>query len=420
MGFKLFLAFIIATAASHAYAQLLSRQPILNQMTGNCYTHSGTDILTGVYLKKTSGREVVQPHPLLLGGIISAHTGRANISSGVACNFFNTAKNTRGEVCSVQAFSRFIARAPGMTTDKMAKSIDKLDIALNTLQDLFEKRSWNNTEKRKARESSGDIISAICSLGGVINLDNPKFTELIDDARAVINTLENRRPATLRSMALDSISGFTRMVASGFGPYLFRRAQESIEFNQNRSSSINSLLNESYQDMNKRCVAYARTNNLPRVPSNFFSTSARFNCVDELFQTPLQNRRQMQPRLDFIARQVNAGYATPISMCGSAFSGSSSNRSDYRRSNGTCTHDDGHAVTVTGVVIRNGKKMFQIRNSWGTDACKSVTSGRRACGGASGCPGPAELDCKDGVYFMSEGYLSKVMYRYGRLTISRQ
>lgn len=419
--FSLFLS-------QYALAQsgvLLSQQPILSQMTGNCYTHSGTDVLTGVYLKRNGATSVNQPHPLLLGGIISGHVGRANLSSGNTCAFFNEAKKTSGEVCSVQAFNRFVATRPGMTPAKLSENVDTLDKALSSLQSLFDKGSWNGSDRAKAKKNAGDIISAVCNLNGVVDMSNPKFAELIDDARNIIETLSPRQSSSFGDLIPRGASEFADMVFSGFGPYLFRRGSdltgyvgEAIEFNRERRTTINRVLNESYQNMNSRCVAYARANNLPRVPSNFFSLSSRFTCTDDMFMKPRLSVERMKPKLASIEGQVRAGYATPISVCSAGFYGKYPKVSGYRKSDGDCENGGGHAVTVTGVVTRNGKKMFRIRNSWGVDACRSVANGRRVCArsGQSGCPSSAALDCENGVFYMSEDYLSKVMYRFGRLS----
>lgn len=426
------LILIFSLTSSLSFAQtrpLLGRQPVLSQMTGNCYTHAGTDVLAGIYLKRTGGSSVVQPHPLTLGGIVSAHVGRANISSGNTCDFFNEAKKARGEFCSVQAFNQFVATRRGMTSDKLSSNVNSLDRSLKDLQTLFNKREWNRADKQLAEKSANTIISSICNLNGVLNLDDPKFAQLIDDARDVLEVLSaERRPASVGDLLRTGAREFLDLVTSGFGPYLFRRAGDTtgyvgelIRFDDARKNSINELLNSSYQNLNSRCVAYARQNNLPRVPQNFLGMSARYNCVNETFMSPRLSRSQMNPHLSFIERQVNAGYPTSISVCSAAFYGKYPKVSGYRNSNGTCANGGGHAVTVTDVVTRNGKKMFRIRNSWGTNSCRGVTRGRRECAasGESGCPSAGSLDCENGVYYMSEDYLSKVLFNYGRLTISR-
>ncbi len=423
--------FIIYTLffTQYALAQspvLLSEQPILSQMTGNCYTHSGTDVLTGVFLKRNGSRSVTQPHPLLLGGIISAHVGRANISAGNTCAFFNEAKKTRGEVCSVQAFNRFVATRPGMTPTKLGDNVDTLDQALSSLQSLFDKSSWNAADRAKAKKDAGDIISAVCNLNGVVDMSNPKFAELIDDARNIIETLSPRQSSSFGDLIARGANEFADMVFSGFGPYLFRRGSdltgyvgEAIQFDRERRTTINRVLNESYQNMNSRCVAYARANNLARVPNNYFGMSSRFTCRDDMFISPRLSSAQMKPKLAAIEAQVRSGYATPISVCSAGFYGKYPKLNGYRESSGQCKNGGGHAVTVTGVVTRNGKKMFRIRNSWGTDACRSVTNGRRVCArsGENGCPGAGSLDCENGIFYMSEDYLSKVMFRFGKLSI---
>lgn len=427
------LVFIFALVSSWSFAEtrpLLGQQPVLSQMTGNCYTHAGTDVLTGIYLKRSGTASVVQPHPLTLGGIVSAHVGRANISSGNTCDFFNEAKKARGEFCSVQAFNRYVATRNGMTTSKLSENVNTLDRALKDLQTLFNKQEWNNRDKYLAEKSANSIIASVCNLNGVLNLDDPKFAQLIDDARDVLEVLgAERNPASSVGDLLRRGAGeFVDLVSSGFGPYLFRRAGtivsqvgQSIEFNDARKNSINQLLNQSYQNLNSRCVAYARENNLPRVPQNFLGMSARYNCVNETFMSPRLSREQMNPHMAFIERQVLAGYPTSISVCSAAFYGKYPKVSGYRKSNGTCNNGGGHAVTVTDVVTRNGKKMFRIRNSWGTNSCGGVIRGRRECAasGQSGCPSATSLDCEDGVYYMSEDYFSKVLYNYGRLTVSR-
>src|SRR5690606_26442438 len=181
-----FLLMLLFSLRSFADGGLLDRQPVLNQMTGNCYTHSAVDVLTGVHLKRSHKREVIQPHPLTLGGIVSEHIGRANISSGNTCAFFNEAKKARGEFCSVQAFNHFVSKVPGMTTRKLSDNVNTFDRALQSLQRLFEKDGWSEEDAKTAVQNSRDIISSMCQLNGTINFDNPKFVQLIDDAREVI------------------------------------------------------------------------------------------------------------------------------------------------------------------------------------------------------------------------------------------
>ncbi|MBH48932.1 MAG: hypothetical protein CME71_12260 [Halobacteriovorax sp.] len=418
---NLFLTISMLVGTELALAQqnsraLLPNQPVLSQMTGNCYTHSGADVLTGIFLRENRQTSTPQPHPLLLGGIVSADIGRANISSGLTCDFFNEAKNVRGNICSVEAFNSYVA-STGVSVKTVKDNINLLDRNMKKLQDLFDKSSWSDRDKAKALKAAQDIVSATCNLNGIADLDNPNFLKLLDDSREIISRL-SPRPVTFSSV----LSSITEAVISGPGVFLSRRIGDHFSFSSQRRNNMNQILESTYEEINTACMSYATRTNKPKVASNFFSSSDRFTCRNEIYKKPRLSRAQTKPQLDFIDRQVRAGYPTGIYVCSAIFYAKYPTIGGYRERDGDCKNGGGHAVTVTGIEYRNGKRFFKIRNSWGTGACRGLDNGRRECraGGVSGCPTKENsIDCKDGVYYMSDNFLSLGLYGHTRLTVPR-
>ena len=395
---------------------LLPSQPVLSQMTGNCYTHSGADVLTGIFLRENRQNSTTQPHPLLLGGLVSADIGRANISSGLTCDFFNEAKNVRGNVCSVEAFNNYVA-STGVSVKKVKDNINLLDRNMKALHDLFNDPSWNNTDKANALKAAQNIVSATCNLNGIADLDSPEFLKLLDDSREIISRL-SPRPFSFSSV-LNSIG---EAVVTGPGVFLTRRISDHFSFSSARRNAMNEILESTYKELNTACLSYTRRTNQPRVASNYFTASDRFTCRNEIYKNPRLSKAALKPHLDFIDRQVRAGYPTGIYVCSAAFYAKYPTIGGYRESDGDCKNGGGHAVTVTGVEYRNGKRFFKVRNSWGTDSCRGLERGRREClaGGVAGCPTKENsIDCKDGVYYMSDNIMNLSLWGHTRLTVPR-
>jgi len=395
---------------------LLNQQPVLSQMTGNCYTHSGTDMMTGAYLRNKRVESTIQPHPILLGGLVSADSGRGNISSGLTCDFFNAAKKINKPVCSVQAFNYYVSKS-GATTKKVRDNINSLDRAMQNLHKLFQKNNWSRADKESALKAADTIIGSTCKLQRVANLDDRRFVELVDDAREIINRLSPRR-SLLGGLKEDLIDMFT----VGVGPYTFRRIEECYKLSKERKVAMNDMLEEIYTTMNDQCVAYARKNKLSVVPSDFLAYSKPYTCHNEIYKKPRIKNPKLKETLDFIDRQVRVGYPTGIYLCSAVFYGKGPKVGDYRDSKGECVNGGGHAVTVTGIVYRNGKRFFKIRNSWGTGACHTLAAGKKACLAKkqSGCPSDNAITCEDGVYYMSDDYLGLGLWGHARLTVMKK
>lgn len=410
----LFFLFLNLTWAQDV--SLLNQQLVLSQMTGNCYTHSGTDMMTGAYLRNKRLVSTIQPHPILLGGLVSADTGRGNISSGLTCDFFNAAKKIKKPVCSVQAYNYYVAKS-GATTKKVRDNINSLDRSMQTLHKLFQKNNWSRADKALALKSADIIIGSTCHLQSVANLDDRRFVELVDDAREIISRLAPRR-SFMGGLKEDLIDMFTE----GVGPYTFRRIEESHKLNKDRKSVMNEMLEEIYISMNDQCVAYARKNKLSVVPSDFLNFSKPYTCHNEIYKVPRIKGEKLKSTLNFIDRQVRAGYPTGVYLCSAVFYGKGPKVGDYRDSTGECVNGGGHAVTVTGIVYRNGKRFFKIRNSWGTGSCHTLAAGKKAylAKKRSGCPSDNAITCEDGVYYMSDDYLGLGLWGHARLTVMKK
>src|SRR5690606_8620315 len=102
-----------------------------------------------------------------------------------------------------------------------------------------------------AVQNSRDIISSMCQLNGTINFDNPKFVQLIDDAREVITVLSPRNSPDLSVSGLSRrlIGEFAGLITEGVGPYLFRRVDtarsgiiRALEFDESRRLALNKVL----------------------------------------------------------------------------------------------------------------------------------------------------------------------------------
>ncbi len=407
-----FIVFILLTSVAQTQENsrsLLSRQPILSQMIGNCYTHSGTDLLTGVYLKEKNLKSVVQPHPLLLGGIIAAELGRGDINSGLTCDLFSPARNNDTEVCSVQAFNNYVA-STGTTVTNLKNKINNLEESMGALSDLFSEYHWSRSDREEALVAARGIIAATCSLNAIADFDNPKFLALVDDAREVITRLTPRPSAGIFSSIAEAF-------VSGPGVFLANRISESFSFSNDGPEAINHILRTTYTEINNKCMSYARRTNQSRVPNDFYSASSNYRCNNELYQIPRRSGIFLKPKLDSIDRQVRSGLPTGIFVCTSILYAKSPTVSGYRGALGGCENGGGHAVTVTGIEYRNGKRFFKIRNSWGVGSCRGLERGKAQCAeiGRSGCPGNNSITCENGVYYLSDDYLGLGLYGHTRL-----
>lgn len=394
---------------------LMTKQPVMSQMTGNCYTHSGTDILEGNFLKEKRTPFVDGPHPLLLGGIVSGNVGRSNISSGMTCEFFNSAKNPGQEVCSVSAFNKYIASS-GISVQKIASNIDKLDRGMQNLQKLFNKRIWTYKDKTQALEAADNILLAACTLGNFTNMNDQRFIDLVGDAEDIIKRLDRRR--TWTGFIKEEIREF---LTEEMSPLDFMFSKRIINLDKDNKDVMNDMLKEVYKNLNNSCVKYAVKNKLNRIPRDFFATSAKYTCVDDIYKNPRRVGQEQKNILNFIEKQVRAGYPTGIYMCSAIFYGRGPKVHDYRDKDGSCINGGGHAVTVTGLEYIDGKRFFKIRNSWGTGSCGSLKNGITACKNKkqTGCPSDKHIFCKDGVYYMNDEWLGLGLYGHARLTVKR-
>lgn len=397
---------------------LLPNQPVLSQMTGNCYTHSGTDVLTGIFLRENRLDSVDQPHPLVLGGIVSADVGRGNISSGLSCDFFNAAKQIRTPVCSVNGFNKFVANS-GMSVNSVKENINKLDRSMQTLHNLFAKVGWSTSDRRLALQKANEVIAATCELNALADLNDESILRLVDQSREIISKLRPIDTSSVRSFLRDILTiGPTTIISRNIGG--------SILYGASGRSAMNRILEDTYKKINDECIDFSRTRNISMVGSNFFTASNRFTCHDDIYKRPQLKGARLKEQLDFIDRQVRAGYPTGVFMCSAIFYGQSPVKSGYRSSNGECVNGGGHAVTVTGIEYRNGKRFFKIRNSWGAGSCSGVRRGRQICNeqfrinNEGGCPTERSLTCENGVYYMSEDYFGLGLWGHTRLTVPRR
>mgnify|MGYP003676081587 CR=1 FL=1 len=410
------LIFILLGWLNFAYSQenspsLLSSQPVLNQMIGNCYTHSGTDLLTGVYLKEKNLSSVVQPHPLLLGGIVAGELGRGDIESGFTCDMFNPAKENTTQVCSVQAFNRYVS-STGTTVLNLRNQVKNLEKNMGKLNDLFSEIHWSQSDKEEAIEAARGIIGATCSLNSIGDFDNPKFIQLVDDARELITDL-SPRPVTLGSI----FSGLADAIISGPGVFLARRMSERFSFSDDGQDAMNHILKTTYKEINSQCMAYTRRTNQPRVPGDFYAASTNYRCSQDNYMYPRRSGAFIKPKLDSIDRQIREGLPVGISVCSAIFYARFPNINGYRKTLGGCNNGGAHAITVTGIEYRNGKRFFKIRNSWGIDGCRGLERGKSQCAetGRSGCPTDRSITCENGVFYMSDDYLGLGLYAHTTL-----
>lgn len=414
----LFFLVITAVKAQDNSRTLLSGQPVLSQMTGNCYTHSGTDVLTGIFLRENTQESVDQPHPLLLGGVVSANVGRSNISSGLTCDFFNEAKKYRQPMCSVRGFNQFVSHS-GMSVQSVKDNINLLDRSMQNLFNLIKKDTLSLSEQRQAREHANNIIGATCTLNGLVDLNDDTILKLVDEAREVISKLSAVRGPNVGTTILN-------MLTLGPAAILLRSTGGSVLYSMSGRRAMNRVLDNTYSKLNSECVKYSAMKNIPSVGKNFFTASNRFTCHDQIYKNPMLSGNALKEKFEFIDRQVRAGYPTGIFVCAGIFYAKFPKLSGYRKANGDCVNGGGHAVTVTGVEYRNGKRFFKIRNSWGAGSCSTLTRGQNICreqaaiNNDTGCPTEKSITCSGGNYYLSEDYLGKGLWGHTRLTVPRR
>lgn len=409
------------------FALLLEKQPILNQMIGNCYVHTGLNTMVSIYAKDQGITDhIVQPHPILFGGLLAGERNEAEVSGGYDCAVINGVKDLKSSVCSVEGFESFLAnQRTSVTVSNFRSNIDSFDSALEGLNDLFEDATWDEEQKNQALDHAREIIRTTCAMNGVMDFENPEFLKLLDDSRKLISRLSPKQApqeaAKTEGGFFKRLFGqvkktFTNMSLSGVGPYFFRRinqVKDYISFRRERRGMVNKILKEVYRDMNDRCLAYEEEKGLPSIPDDFIKTVKKYRCsgrrYDYVKVTPF-NDGIINSRLDAIEKQVANDLATPISVCSGMFYSRAG--SSIRDRFGNCANGGEHAVTVVGVKKVNGKRFFEIRNSWGVDSCHGVESGFAKCGEtkAKDCPTAEQISCKDGIYTIDDSYLSTAIY----------
>jgi hypothetical protein len=400
-----------AQGTSQGVVVLGKNQPILNQMIGNCYAYAGTEALSGNYLTKRNLEKVSAPHPFLLAGFVADKEGRGNVRSGSSCGLFNTAKTLNTNICSTEGFERFLAaQTIPETSSSLSKRMQNLDETLKSLDQLFKLGKWKNEDKLKAKDYAGQLIESMCALGSIVSLDK-EFTHIVDQARNIIEMVHRD---SISENAPKSFWETTLVTTSSL--YLLQNAVSSYFKERDKNRMVNTLLEDIYKGINQRCLDFEKKAKIARVPAYFFLAPKDKNCSTTTLSKDKLYASSAQTAINVIDQQILAGQSTPITLCAGIFYAKSYSSMRTQHSP-YCKEEDYHAITVVGREIRNGKRVFRIKNSWGAGVCSRFERSRNNClnSKAQDCPSAEDISCQDDHYYISASYLARNLNAYGKI-----
>lgn len=409
------LIFISIDSMADEIKEILSEQPLYAQIAGNCYSHTGTDILTSEYARKNNIKKAVtEPHPLLASSLIQSSLEDGFVSGGTVCDYIEDAKKINTDICSYDGLEAYL-NSKAIDNNKAANyyqdKINELDENLSSLVAHISSEELNKKKLDKINEDKDKILQDLCEFKGVA-LDSKELEEITELSKYIIDQMKNEK----KIGAWDKFSeGVTRILSGQKMSDIKVALEVKAKLEKNLKESLApAILRKFYDRLNSECLVFQKEMNLPSIPQDYFKAFKNLSCKSEIFyQSPITENDTKNIKMR-IESQINQGRSVAIGLCGSILDGKSKQdgklEKNEKGAKRACSKEnDTHSVSVIGIVKRdNGKTFYKIKNSWGYNQCDGFNRNLNACrpGGPVKClDQETEIYCKEGYFYVSESFL---------------